>query len=41
MTAEIKKDNRLIFIDRAGYGLSDDTGREMTPENVVEEYRTA
>ena len=41
MTAEIEKDNRLIFIDRAGYGLSDDTGREMTPENVVEEYRTA
>ena len=41
MTAEIEKDDRLIFIDRAGYGLSDDTGREMTPENVVEEYRTA
>lgn len=41
MTAEIEKDNRLIFIDRAGYGLSDDTKQEMTPENVVEEYRTA
>jgi len=41
MTAEIEKDNRLIFVDRAGYGLSDDTKQEMTPENVVEEYRTA
>ena len=41
MTAEIEKDDRLIFIDRAGYGLSDDTRHEMTPETVVEEYRTA
>ena len=41
MTAEIEENNRLIFLDRAGYGLSDDSGQEMTPENVVEEYRTA
>lgn len=41
MTAEIEKDNRLIFLDRAGYGLSDDTKQEMTPEIIVEEYRTA
>ncbi|WP_295090264.1 alpha/beta hydrolase [Ruminococcus sp.] len=41
MTAELEKDDRLIFIDRAGYGLSDDTKQEMTPEYVVEEYRTA
>jgi len=41
MTAEIEKDNRLIFIDRAGYGLSDDTKQEMKPETVVEDYRTA
>ncbi|MCR4637928.1 alpha/beta hydrolase [Ruminococcus sp.] len=41
MTAEIEQDNRLVFIDRAGYGLSDDTRQEMTPETVVEEYRTA
>lgn len=41
MTAEIEQDNHLIFIDRAGYGLSNDTKQEMTPEIVVEEYRTA
>ncbi len=41
MTEEIEQDNRLIFIDRAGYGLSDDTKQEMTPETVIEEYRTA
>lgn len=41
MTAETEKDNRLVFIDRAGYGLSDDIKQETTPEKVVEEYRTA
>lgn len=41
MTAEIEQDNRLIFLDRAGYGLSDDSKQEMTPENVVQDYRTA
>ncbi len=41
MTAEIEKDNRLIFLDRPGYGLSDDTAQNMIPENVVEEYRAA
>lgn len=41
MTAEIEQNNRLIFLDRAGYGLSDDTKQDITPENVVEEYRTA
>ncbi len=41
MTAEIEQNNRLIFLDRAGYGLSDDTKQEMSPENVVEDYRTA
>ena len=41
MTADIEKDNRVIFLDRAGYGLSDDTKQDMTAETVVEEYRTA
>ena len=41
MTAEIEKDDRLIFLDRAGYGLSDDSKQDMTPESVVEDYRTA
>lgn len=41
MTADIEQDNHVVFIDRAGYGLSDDTKQERTPETVVEEYRTA
>ena len=41
MTAELEKENRLIFLDRAGYGLSDDSKQDMTPERVVEDYRTA
>lgn len=41
MKAKVEKDNHLIFIDRFGYGLSDDTNREMTAENVVEDYRIA
>ena len=31
MTAEIEKENRLIFVDRAGYGLSGDSKQEMIP----------
>ena len=41
MTADVEKDNRVIFLDRAGYGMSDDTKQDMTAETVVEEYRTA
>lgn len=41
MTEGIEKENRLFFLDRAGYGLSDDTRQDMTAETVVEEYRTA
>ena len=41
MTAEIEQENRLIFLDRAGYGLSDDTKQDMTPEQVVDDYRSA
>ena len=41
MTAHLEDDNTVVFADRAGYGLSDDTGREMTLENIVEDYRTA
>ena len=41
MTADVEKDNRVIFLDRAGYGLSDDTDQDMNVETVVEEYRTA
>ena len=41
MTADIEKDNRVLFLDCAGYGLSDNTKQDMTAETVVEEYRTA
>lgn len=41
MTAQLEPDNMVVFVDRAGYGLSDDTDREMTLETIVEDYRTA
>lgn len=41
MTTQIEKDNTVVFIDRAGYGLSDDTDNEMTLEYIVEDYRKA
>jgi pimeloyl-ACP methyl ester carboxylesterase len=41
MTAHLEGENAVVFVDRAGYGLSDDTGREMTLEKIVEDYRTA
>ena len=41
MTAALESDNQVIFIDRAGYGISDDTTQDMTVENIVEAYRTA
>jgi pimeloyl-ACP methyl ester carboxylesterase len=41
MTAEAEQDNRFVFLDRAGYGLSDDSKQDMTPAQVVDDYRTA
>ena len=41
MTAEIEPENRLVFIDRAGYGLSDDSAQDMTAEQITEDYRAA
>lgn len=41
MTAALETDNRVVFIDRAGYGFSDDTDHEMTTESIVEDYRKA
>lgn len=40
-TAEVEKDNLLVFPQREGYGLSDGTDAEMTIEHIIEEYRTA
>ena len=41
MTAALESDNQVIFIDRAGYGISDDTTQDITVEKIVEAYRTA
>ncbi|MBR5649594.1 alpha/beta fold hydrolase [Pseudobutyrivibrio sp.] len=40
MTKYIEKDNKLLFIDRAGYGLSEDTKEDRTVDQIVEDYRT-
>lgn len=35
------EENRIAVVDRAGYGLSDDTKTPQTVETVVDQYRTA
>jgi len=34
-------DNLIVFVDRVGYGVSDDTIRKVTASSVVENYRAA
>lgn len=41
LTSKFEDDNKFVFIDRAGYGLSDDVRESMTVDYVVEDYRTA
>lgn len=41
MTSELEEDNEFYYIDRAGYGLSEDTDDEMSIEYIIEDYRTA
>ncbi|MGN1339112.1 MAG: alpha/beta fold hydrolase [Oscillospiraceae bacterium] len=41
MTAALEEDDLVVFVDRAGYGFSDDTDNEMTLEYIVEDYRKA
>ena len=40
-TEPLEENNEIIFIDRPGYGLSDDTDEFVTLEWMVNEYRTA
>ncbi len=40
LTSAFEDENEFIFIDRPGYGLSDDVREDMTIANVVEDYRT-
>ena len=37
----LAEENRIVTVDRAGYGLSDDTKEPQTLERVVENCRTA
>lgn len=41
MTKFLEEDNLVVFVDRAGYGFSDDTENEITLEYIVEDYRKA
>jgi pimeloyl-ACP methyl ester carboxylesterase len=41
MTRILEEDNLVVFIDRAGYGFSDDTKNKMSLEYIVEDYRKA
>ncbi len=35
------EENKIAIIDRAGYGMSDDTDKEQTAERIISDYRTA
>ncbi len=38
---KLKDDYEIIYIDRAGYGYSDDTSKKQTVEQIVTDYRKA
>ena len=38
---QLKDDYEIIYIDRAGYGYSDDTSKTQTVEQIVADYRFA
>lgn len=40
-TRQLEEDNLVVFVDRAGYGFSEDSSEDMTLENIVEDYRKA
>jgi pimeloyl-ACP methyl ester carboxylesterase len=37
----LKDEYEIIYIDRAGYGFSDDTNKKQTAEQIVSDYRNA
>lgn len=41
VTDNLADKNKIVVIDRAGYGFSDDTMKEQTIEQIVSDYRTA
>ncbi|MEE0929797.1 MAG: alpha/beta hydrolase [Acutalibacteraceae bacterium] len=40
ITDSLADKNKIVVIDRAGYGLSDDTFKEQTIEQIISDYRT-
>ena len=40
LNKRLGKENTLVYPDRAGYGFSDDSYKDQTLEQVVEDYRT-
>lgn len=41
ITEQLIDTNQVIFVDRAGYGLSEDTWKARTVKQVVDDYRAA
>jgi len=41
LAKKLAKNNKVIIVEYFGYGFSDDTNRERTTENIVEETRKA
>ncbi len=41
VTDRFTDDDLIVFVDRAGYGLSDDTKTPQTVDRIVSDYRTA
>lgn len=41
MTSDLESENQLIFLDRAGYGLSNDSAQDMTAAQVISDDRAA
>lgn len=40
VTDSLADKNKIVVIDRAGYGFSDDTMKEQTIEQIISDYRT-
>ena len=40
ITDSLADETKIVVIDRAGYGLSDDTFKEQTIEQIISDYRT-
>jgi len=41
LAKELAKDNKVVIVEYFGYGFSDDTNKERSVENIVEELRIA